>query len=261
MPGTEAAMLASSRDRETVPPTATATAADAAPTIRPPWESDERVVPPWEDSSIPTAASPAHEPVPASSRPIPRPLRDRDESDPERRAVELAQRGRIILDVSIADLEVAEAVHGAFHPIAWHFRNACNEARRSWDRLRAELGTRTLEAALSHPPLVVMTLGEDTGQNRGAADSAEERPRVRLLVIGGKTYCAQRVAGTALAPIQWRLTRPHPPLENGPYFACRLAGGATQCDCAEWTYQVAENPEARASCCKHIAALASLGWI
>lgn len=252
-------MLASSRDRESVPPAGAATA--AAPTIRPPWESDERVVPPWVDPAMPTAASPAREPVsPARSRPIPRPLRDRDESDPERRAVELAQRGRIILDVSIADLEVAEAVHGAFHPIAWHFRNACNEARRSWDRLRAELGTRTLEAALIQPPLVVMTLGEDSGQNV-AAGTVGDRPRVRLLVIGGKTYCAQRVAGTALAPIQWRLTRPHPPLENGPYFACRLAGGATQCDCAEWTYQVAENPDARLGVCKHIAALASLGWI
>ena len=88
-------------------------------------------------------------------------LRDRDESDPERRAVELAQRGRIILDVSIADLEAAEAVHGAFHPIAWHFRNACNEARRSWERLRAELGTRALKAALERPPLVILPLGED----------------------------------------------------------------------------------------------------
>ncbi len=253
-------MLASSRDRESVPPAA-AVAAATAPTIRPPWESDERVVPPWEDPTTPRAVAPVRELVPARSRPIPRPLRDRDESDPERRAVELAQRGRIILDVSIADLEVAEAVHGAFHPIAWHFRNACNEARRSWDRLRAELGTRTLESALNQPPLVVMTLGEDSGENGNADGPAADRPRVRLLVIGGKTYCAQRVAGTALAPIQWRLTRPHPPLENGPYFACRLAGGATQCDCAEWTYQVAENPDARVGYCKHIAALASLGWI
>ena len=96
-------------------------------------------------------------------------MRERDESDPERRAVELAQRGRIILDVSIADLEAAEAVHGAFHPIAWHFRNACNEARRSWERLRAELGTRRLEAALNHPPLVVLTLGERAeGSQKGA---------------------------------------------------------------------------------------------
>ena len=65
----------------------------------------------------------------------PRPVR------PERRAVELAQRGRMILDVSAADLEAAEAAYGPFHPTAWHFRNACNEARRSWDRLRAERGT------------------------------------------------------------------------------------------------------------------------
>jgi hypothetical protein len=182
-------------------------------------------------------------------------LRDRDESDPQRRAVELAQRGRMILDVSIADLEAAEAVHGAFHPITWHFRNACNEARRSWEQLRAELGTRTLEAALDHPPLVVLTLGEGAeGPERGSA-------RAVLIVIGGRTYCTQRVAGTELAPVQWRLTRPHPPLKHGPYYACRLADGATQCDCAEWTYQIAENGDSRKTHCKHIAALAALGWI
>jgi hypothetical protein len=180
-------------------------------------------------------------------------LRQRDESDPERRAVELAQRGRIILDVSIADLEAAEAVHGAFHPIAWHFRNACNEARRSWERLRAELGTRTLEAALERPPLVIMPLGED---RTGTA-----LPRAVLIVIAGRTYCLERVPGTELAPVQWRLTRPHPPLEDGPYYACRLADGSTQCDCAEWTYQVADNGDPRRAHCKHLAALAALGWI
>jgi hypothetical protein len=194
-------------------------------------------------------------PAPAPARPRPRPLRDRDESDHQRRAVELAQRGRMILDVSIADLEAAEAVHGAFHPIAWHFRNACNEARRSWERLRAELGTRTLEAALNQPPLVVLKLGED------AEDPERNSPRAMLVVIAGLTYCIQRVAGTELAPIQWRVTRLHPPLENGPYYVCRLADGATQCDCAEWTYQIAENGDTRKSHCKHIAALAALGWI
>ena len=205
------------------------------------------VEPPW---TVP-GPSPVRE---TSTRPRPRPdpLRRRDESDPERRAVELAQRGRIILDVSIADLEAAEAVHGAFHPIAWHFRNACNEARRSWDRLHAELGTKTLEAALTRPPLVIMTLGD--GQDR-------DLPRAVLIVIGGRTYCLQRVAGTELAPVQWRLTRPHPPLEDGPYYACRLADGSTQCDCAEWTYQIAGNGDPRTAHCKHLAALAALGWI
>jgi hypothetical protein len=180
-------------------------------------------------------------------------LRERDESDPERRAVELAQRGRIILDVSIADLEAAEAVHGAFHPITWHFRNACNEARRSWERLRAELGTRALKAALERPPLVILPLGEDW--DGGAL------PRAVLIVITGRTYCLQRITGTELAPVLWRLTRPHPPLEDGPYFACRLADGSTQCDCAEWTYQVADNGDPRHAHCKHLSALAALGWI
>jgi hypothetical protein len=193
--------------------------------------------------------------APAAPPRRPRPLRDLDESDPRRRAVELAQRGRMILDVSAADLEASEAAHGAFHATTWHFRNACNEARRSWERLRAELGTKTLEAALNQPPLVVLTLGENNGR------STHDGPRIMLVVIAGQTYCAQRVAGTELAPIQWRLTRLHPPLENGPYYVCRLADGTTQCDCAEWIYQIAGNGDSRKTHCKHLAALDALGWI
>ncbi len=52
----------------------------------------------------------------------PAPLCDRDPSDPARQAVELVQRGRMILDVAAADLEAAEAALGPFHPTAWHFR-------------------------------------------------------------------------------------------------------------------------------------------
>src|SRR5437764_12810942 len=99
--------------------------------------------------------------APPRSSPTSIPLRNRDASDPARRAVELAQRGRMILDVSAADLEAAEAACGPFHPTAWHFRNALNEARRSWDRLRAEFGGAALEAALSEPPLTVLMLGVD----------------------------------------------------------------------------------------------------
>ena len=82
---------------------------------------------------------------------------------------------------------------------------------------------------------------------------------VVLVPIGGRTYRVQRIEGTALAPIQWRLTRLHPPLEDGPYYACRLHDGSTQCDCAEWTYQVAGN--AGRPPCKHLAALDALWWI
>ena len=186
-----------------------------------------------------------------SARGGPTPLRDRDESDPQRRAVELTQRGRMILDVAAADLEAAEAALGAFHPTTWHFRNAWHEARRSWERLRAELGTKVLEAALGQPPLVVLTLG--TGP------AAPGSPPVVLVPIAGQTYSTYRVAGTELAPVQWRLTRLQPPLENGPYYACRLADGSTQCDCAEWTYQIAGTDPP--GLCKHLAALAALGWI
>ena len=173
------------------------------------------------------------------------PIRDRDPSDPARQAIELAQRGRMILDVAAADLEAAEAALGPFHATSWHFRNALNEARRSWDRLRAELGGALLERSLSQPPLTFLTL-------RGPC-------LVQLIPVAGQTYRAEQVDGTALAPVQWRLTRLHPPLDDGPYYACRLHDGSTQCDCAEWTYQIAEiDPRAH---CKHLAALAALGWI
>lgn len=177
------------------------------------------------------------------------PLRDRDPSDPVRQAVELAQRGRMILDVSAADLEAAEGALGPFHPTAWHFRTALDEARRAWDRLRAQFGTAALDAALKEPPLTFLTLDSDGPGKR----------RVLLIPIGGQTYRAQGVPGTPLAPIQWRLTRLRPPLENGPYYACRLQDGSTQCDCADWTYNVAEiDPSLQ---CKHLSALVALGWI
>src|SRR2546423_6993171 len=104
-------------------------------------------------------------PAPLGRKPS---LRDRDPSDPTRRAVELAQRGRMILDVSAADLEAAEAAFGSFHPTAWHFRNALNEARRSWDRLRAEFGGAALEAALGEPPLTILVLGDHAEPTRTA---------------------------------------------------------------------------------------------
>jgi hypothetical protein len=186
-------------------------------------------------------------PVPLPRKPPS--LRDRDPSDPARRAVELAQRGRMILDVATADLEAAETTLGPFHPTSWHFRNALHEARRSWDRLRAEFGGSALDAALNQPPLAVLTLGDD---RRGT-------PPIILIPIGGRTYRALRVAGTPLAPVQWRLSRLLPPDDDGPYYACRLSDGSTQCDCAEWTYQIADiDPHGS---CKHLAALAELGWI
>ncbi len=82
---------------------------------------------------------------------------------------------------------------------------------------------------------------------------------VVLIPIAGRTYRALRVAGTPLAPIQWRLTRLRPPLDDGPYYACRLQDGSTQCDCAEWTYQV--DGVRDFAHCKHLAALDALGWI
>ena len=140
---------------------------------------------------------------------------------------------------------------GRFIATTWHFRNAWNEALRSWERLRAELGKKVIDAALREPPLVVLALGQ----------SARGLPRLVLISIAGRTYRTEQVAGTEAAPIQWRLTRLLPPLDQGPYYVCRLADGLTQCDCADWTYQVAQSVDNRKTHCKHLAALFALGWI
>ncbi len=176
------------------------------------------------------------------------PIRRLDPADPAFKTVELAQRGRMILDVASADLEAAEERLGPFHETTWHFRNALDEARRSWDRLRAEFGGHALQAALEEPPLTILSLGEGKAGFPGAT----------LIVIAGKTYRVERIEGTALAPVLWRLTR-LPSLEDGPYYLARLHDGSTRCDCAEWTYEVAEIEGAKP--CKHLMALRALGWI
>jgi hypothetical protein len=153
----------------------------------------------------------------------------------------------MILDVAAADLEVAEARLGPFHETAWYFRNALDEARRSWDRLRATFGGAALDAALAEPPVTVLTIG-----------GSEGLPAVVLVPIGGRTYRAEPIEPTPLAPKLWRLTRLGGS-EDGPYYAGRLRDGSTRCDCAEWTYQVLDVAEAPP--CKHLAALAALGWI
>ena len=48
--------------------------------------------------------------------------------------------------------------------------------------------------------------------------------------------------------------------DNGPYYVCRLRDGSTQCDCAEWTYRVAEADRPGLQC-KHLAGLEALGWV
>ncbi len=178
-------------------------------------------------------------------------LIQRDPSDPARRAVELAQRGRMILDVAKVDLQAAEESLGKAHPTAWHFRQALDEAQRAWDRLRAQFGGSALEDAVGQPPVAVLTIGPE-----GDPDAP---PQLVLIPIAGRTYRAQRVEGTPLAPSQWRLTRLIPPLEHGPYYACRLKDGSLQCDCAEWLYR--EDAPTAPDPCKHLAALDALGWL
>lgn len=164
------------------------------------------------------------------------------------RDLELVQRGKMILDVCAADLEAAESVLGPFHETTWFFRSALDDARRSWDRLRADLGTLALEAALRQPPVTMLTL------KRGHPSRS-----VVLVPIAGQTYHVAGARGTPLAPVQWRLRR-LPLHEDGPYFLCRLKDGATQCDCAEWVYQIADTGSP-GTLCKHLSALRALGWI
>jgi len=196
-------------------------------------------------------------------------LSDCGTSDPIWQAVELAQRGRMVLDVSEADLEAAEAVLGAFHPTTWYFRNAWYEARNAWDRLRARHGGATLSAALEEWPRTVLALGPGAELVGPAPDGRWALPApgpdsarpVLLIPIGGQTYRVLRVEGTPAAPLLVRLTRLRPALTHGPYYAGRLCDGSVQCDCAEWTYQADGDDAQPPAPCKHLKALAALRWL
>ena len=172
----------------------------------------------------------------------------RDPEDPIFKSVELVQRGRMILDVATADLAAAEERLGSFHETTWHFRNALAEARHSWDRLRAEFGSNALEAALAEPPVAVLTIGGD----------ALCPPKATFLAIGARTFRVERLSATSLAPSLWRLTR-LPLSEHGPYYVARLDDGTHRCDCADWTYHVAQIDYATP--CKHVSGLQAMGWI
>jgi hypothetical protein len=161
-------------------------------------------------------------------------------------SVEQVQRARIILDVGMVDLGYAETTLGLFHPTTCHFRAALSDARRAWERLRAVLGTRALEAARNALPVVVLPLRGD-GQATWS-----------LVVIGGRTYAVEPMPGTPVVASLWRLTR-LPPQPESSYYLARLRDGSTHCDCAEWIYEAADSPSVQP--CKHLAALASLGWL
>ncbi|WZO98554.1 hypothetical protein EP7_000134 [Isosphaeraceae bacterium EP7] len=168
------------------------------------------------------------------------------------RTVEIVQRARLIVEVAEVDLEVAEGRLGPFHEVTWHFRNALAESRRDWDRLRAELGTPKLDAALARPSVAVLTLGCDvSGRQRVAT----------FIAITGRAYHVEPVPGTRLAPVQWHIGRFDATPDDGLYYACRLADRSTQCDCAEWAYQADSEVGAPPRPCKHLAALIALGWL
>ena len=199
----------------------------------------------------PAPAKGPHDTVERARRAEIHPSDECDQSERDRLRAELAQRGRLILDVAMADLEAAQRAFGPSHATTWYFRTALEEARRSWERLRLELGAAFLETALRQLPLVVLEL-------RARQDRQTD---IELILIGGQTYCTQTVRGTTLAPLQWRLTRLNPPLDHGPYYVCRLADGSTQCDCADWTYRIAETESSRAINCKHVDAMIAIGRI
>ncbi len=191
-----------------------------------------------------------------AARPAPAP----PNTDIMRSLIELIQRGRMIVDVATADLAASEARLGSFHETTWYFRQALAEARKSWERLRAEVGSRQLEQALAHPSLTHLSL-ELAGNLSGP---------FLLVTVAGRTYQALSIPGTALAPTQWRLSSLLPEVDvtpgtgqHDPYFIVRLQDGSTQCDCAEWIYRVADTERlaTAGAGCKHILALESLGWI
>ncbi len=89
-------------------------------------------------------------------------------------------------------------------------------------------------------------------------DDGRGNPLATFVPILGKTYRAERVEGSPLVVVLWRLTG-LTKSDDGPYYLSRLKDGSTRCDCAEWVYQVADVEDA--SPCKHLQALEALGWL
>lgn len=182
-------------------------------------------------------------PARAPRRPPPRGILSRRGPIPPDPDIGRVQTAYLVREVAAADLAAAEGHLGPFHETTCHFRDALNTARRDWDRLRAELGSAALDAALASLPAAVLTL-EGTGW--------------QIVPIGGHAYAAEPLPPTPLAARLWRLIRlPH--CDGGPSYVARLRDGSTRCDCAEWTYQVAGFDDAPP--CKHVAALSWLGWL
>ncbi len=151
-----------------------------------------------------------------------------------RAQVERIQLIKILYDAAVA--------HSAKDP------DTAMEMEAAWENLREEVGDDAIEQALGFHPISFVTLDDS---------------HTRCLVsVYGHTYLCEQAEGTALAQIQWRMGRVETAEGyTGPYFACRLADGTMQCDCADWTYRVALSPSATVAHCKHLRALASLGRI
>lgn len=120
-------------------------------------------------------------------------------------------------------------------------RKTTEEVATIWARLWSEFGEDVLQVALDCQPIKAVEM--DSGAT--------------LILIDGITYKCEHAHGTRLAEIQWRLTK----LDGDAYFACRLANGTLQCDCADWQFRVADATGAQVTHCKHLRALASLGLI
>jgi hypothetical protein len=180
-----------------------------------------------------------------------------------RQAIEIAQRGRILLDLATAELAAAERRFGPFGEKTWECRRTLAEARSAWDRLLAEYGGMALEAALGRPPVAVLTFG-------GSCQGKNGLPQAVLLVIAGKTYRARKLPPAPMAPAIWRLDRIPPedpskladdPFALDPYHAVRMADGSTRCDCADWIFKIDGVEGHPTGLCKHLTALRSLGWV
>jgi hypothetical protein len=164
-----------------------------------------------------------------------------------RSTIERIQRLRAILDLSELDLQAIEAQLGPFAESTWGHRRVLADARRAWGRLSLGLGPDIVARSLASPPAAVVRVGNP---KRGAA----------ALVVGGRTYLAMRVFDPPpLVRTMWRVLPVTLDTRDEPYYVTRLRDGSSRCDCADWYFRIAEQPQE--GTCKHIAALDSLGWL
>lgn len=150
----------------------------------------------------------------------------------ERESVERIQLVKIMLDAALGKRDLLD-------------KQSKLEMLRTWQSLVRELGEDVIEEALDRQPVSYVVICERT-------------KKYMVLVAGSGYTCVLIDSRATNADVIWRVER----LDGeSAYYVSRMKDGTNRCDCASWAFHVSENPDATVAHCKHLRALASLGFV